>query len=180
MRKKNFTQKEKLTILKGAEKINVRGAAKVAGVHYTTVYDWRKQLAIMGEKAFLEYQVSKPGRGVKQISPEKEQAVLKEWENNPGFGPGQIRNQLRRQRITISTKSVRKLMQANGYNLKVTRDDPAWLQNFIINGCKIYCGFDADRTGDTMANKMIQRYPSIKRLRPPGHDWNEVLQASFL
>jgi len=55
--------------------------------------------------------------------------------------------------------------------------DPAWLQNFIINGCKIYCGFDADRTGDTMANKMIKQYPSIKRLRPRKHDWNEVLQS---
>ncbi|WP_367278843.1 toprim domain-containing protein [Desulfobacula sp.] len=54
------------------------------------------------------------------------------------------------------------------------------MQNFIINGCKIYCGFDADKTGDTMTNKMINRYPSIKRLRPSKHDWNDVLQASFL
>ena len=58
-------------------------------------------------------------------------------------------------------------------------DDPAWLQNFIINGCKIYCGFDADKTGDTMANKLIERYPSVIRLRPPKHDWNDVLQGSF-
>ncbi len=52
-----------------------------------------------------------------------------------------------------------------------------WLQKFIANGCKIYCGFDADETGDIMANKMIEQYPSIKRLRPPKHDWNEVLQS---
>ena len=58
--------------------------------------------------------------------------------------------------------------------------DPVWLQNFIANGCDIYCGFDADETGDTMANKMIKRYPSIKRLRPPKHDWNEVLQSNSL
>jgi len=153
MRKKNFTPKEKVTILKGAEKINVREAAKVAGVHYTTVYDWRKQLAIMGEKAFLEYQVSKPGRGIKQISSEKEQAVLKEWENNPGFGPGQIRNQLRRQRITISTKSVSKLMQANGYKVskkKAKKEDQRFeasrplelaqmdILEFYVNKLKVY------------------------------------------
>jgi hypothetical protein len=59
-------------------------------------------------------------------------------------------------------------------------DDRAWLQNFITNDCKIYCGFDADETGDTMANKMIKRYPSIKRLRPSKHDWNEVLQNNSL
>lgn len=58
--------------------------------------------------------------------------------------------------------------------------DPVWLQNFIAKGCDIYCGFDADETGDTMANKMIKRYPSIKRLRPPKHDWNEVLQDNSL
>lgn len=118
MSKKNFTQKQKIAVLKGAKKTTIRYAAKVAGVHYTTVYDWRRQFAAMGEEAFLVYQVSKPGRGIKQISPEKEQAVLKEWKNNPGFGPGQIRNQLRRQRVTISTTSVRKIMQANGYKVK--------------------------------------------------------------
>lgn len=118
MSKKNYTQKQKIAILKSAKKTTVRDVAKVAGVHYTTVYDWRRQLETMGEKTFLEYQVPKLGRGIKQISQEKEQAILKEWKANPGFGPGQIRNQLRRQRITISTKSVRKIMQANGYKMK--------------------------------------------------------------
>ncbi len=121
MEKRNFTQKQKIAILEGAKRTTIRYAAEIAGIHYTTVYDWRRQYAAMGKEAFLIYQVSKPGRGIKQISPEKEQAVLKEWKNNPGFGPGQIRNQLRRQRVTISTTSVRKIMQANGYNLKVTR-----------------------------------------------------------
>ena len=118
MAKTNFTQQQKAAVLKSAKKTTVKDAAKVAGVHYTTVYDWRKQFETMGEEAFLIYKVSKPGRGIKQISPAKEQAVLKEWKNNPGFGPGQIRNQLRRQMITISTTSVRKIMKANGYRVK--------------------------------------------------------------
>lgn len=53
---------------------------------------------------------------------------------------------------------------------------PAWLQNFIMKGCEIYCGFDSDRTGNMLADKMIKQYPSIKRLHPSRHDWNEVLQ----
>jgi hypothetical protein len=57
--------------------------------------------------------------------------------------------------------------------------DPVWLHNFLRNGCEIYCGFDTDRTGETMATKMIKQYPSIKRLRPTGQDWNEVLQQNF-
>jgi hypothetical protein len=54
--------------------------------------------------------------------------------------------------------------------------NPAWLQKFLINGCEIYCGFDIDSAGDLMADKMITQHPSIKRLRPPLHDWNETLQ----
>ncbi len=54
--------------------------------------------------------------------------------------------------------------------------NPAWLQNFINKGCKIYCGYDADKTGDMIADKMITMYPDVNRLRPPRHDWNEVLQ----
>ncbi len=82
MAKRNFTQKQKLAVLKSAKKTTVRDAAGVAKSHYTTVYDWRKQLEVLGEDAFLAYQVPRPGRGIKQISPEKEQAILKEWKNN--------------------------------------------------------------------------------------------------
>lgn len=57
--------------------------------------------------------------------------------------------------------------------------NPAWLKKFIDNGCEIHCGFDADTTGDLMADKMIRLYPSIKRRRPAMHDWNELLQSSY-
>jgi len=55
---------------------------------------------------------------------------------------------------------------------------PKWLENFIAKGCEIYCGFDRDKTGTMMAERMIRLYPSIKRLQPPEHDWNETLQRS--
>jgi len=55
------------------------------------------------------------------------------------------------------------------------RPAPAWLPATISHGLPVYCGFDADPTGDDMANAMIERYPAIKRLRPPTHDWNDSL-----
>lgn len=58
--------------------------------------------------------------------------------------------------------------------------NPAWLKKMIDNGCEIFCGFDADTTGDLLADRMIRLYPSIKRLRPAMHDWNELLQSSCL
>jgi hypothetical protein len=53
---------------------------------------------------------------------------------------------------------------------------PPWLSTLIDKGFEIFCAFDSDRTGDTMAYKMITLYPVVKRLRPEKHDWNEVLQ----
>ena len=117
MSKLQFSQEQKLKILKSAKKLGVKPTAEIAGVHYTTVYDWRNQLEAKGEKAFFEHQPAIPGRGVKKITPEQEEAVLTTWKNNPGFGPGQVRNQLRRQGITISIRTVRKIMQANGYKV---------------------------------------------------------------
>ena len=118
MGRKHFSQKQKLSILRGAERTTIKDAASVAGIHFTTVYDWKNQFEVMGEQGFLEYQAPSPGRGVKKISLEKEQAVIDTWKDNPEYGPGQVRNQLRRQKITLSTKSVRSIMVANGYKLR--------------------------------------------------------------
>ena len=55
------------------------------------------------------------GRGIKEISEKQEQLVLDTQRSNPGYGPGQIRNQLRRQAETVSIRTVRRIMEANGY-----------------------------------------------------------------
>lgn len=55
--------------------------------------------------------------------------------------------------------------------------NPLWLKIFINKGCQIYCGYDSDEAGDKLARRMIELYPSVKRLRPPLHDWNDVLRA---
>jgi len=115
MGKKRFNQKQKLEILKSAEKVGTRQAAKLAHIHYTTVYQWQRMLEALGEEGFLSYKPSTPGRGIKKIAAKTEQAVVSTWERHPGFGPGQVRNQLRRQKITVSIKTVRKIMEANGY-----------------------------------------------------------------
>jgi hypothetical protein len=55
------------------------------------------------------------------------------------------------------------------------RPNPRWLPALIEQPQPIFCGFDADPTGDRMAQAMIDCYPSVKRLRPPLHDWNDAL-----
>ncbi|MFH1083590.1 MAG: integrase core domain-containing protein [Pseudomonadota bacterium] len=115
MGSKRFDQEQKLAILKGAAKVGIKEAARTAEVHYTSVYQWQRQMEALGEEGFVAYKPSTPGRGIKKISPKKEEAVLDTWKRYPGLGPGQVRNQLRRQGFTVSMKTVRQIMEANGY-----------------------------------------------------------------
>lgn len=55
------------------------------------------------------------------------------------------------------------------------RPAPAWLPDLLAQGRSLFCGFDHDETGEAMAQAMIERHPSIQRLRPARKDWNEVL-----
>jgi len=67
------------------------------------------------------------------------------------------------QRICISTSGV--------------RADPPWLGLLIARGYALHCGFDTDEPGDAAAARMIALYPSVHRLRPPAHDWNDALTS---
>jgi hypothetical protein len=57
------------------------------------------------------------------------------------------------------------------------RPNPHWLATLINQGCSVQCGFDADPVGDTMARTLIALHPTVQRLRPSQHDWNDVLQV---
>jgi hypothetical protein len=57
------------------------------------------------------------------------------------------------------------------------RPSPGWLEPLISHYPKLYCGFDADPTGDDMAEAMTRAHPSIKRLRPQAKDWNQMLRS---
>ncbi|HXY78006.1 MAG TPA: DUF3991 and TOPRIM domain-containing protein [Candidatus Acidoferrales bacterium] len=59
------------------------------------------------------------------------------------------------------------------------RPNPRWLPALLSLHLTVYCGFDSDATGDTMAEQMIALHPSIRRLRPSQHDWNDVLKSCY-
>lgn len=58
------------------------------------------------------------------------------------------------------------------------RPNPAWLPSLLAQNHRLYCGFDADPTGDQMAEAMTAIYPAVQRLRPSLHDWNDVLTVT--
>ena len=69
--------------------------------------------------------------------------------------------QMNPQRICISTSGV--------------RADPLWLRALLARDYELYCGFDADQPGDTAAARMSALHSAVRRLRPPVHDWNDLL-----
>jgi hypothetical protein len=71
--------------------------------------------------------------------------------------------QLDRSRICLSTAGA--------------RPDARWLARLLSASYDIHCGFDDDEAGNTASRQMIRRHPSIRRLRPPAHDWNDALAA---
>jgi putative transposase len=112
---RHFTQEQKFAILETGKGVGIKAAAEMAGVHFTSVYDWRRQLNDLGKEDFLKGKPPSPGRGIKKITEAQEKAVLECWGRYAGFGPSQVRNQLRRQGITISTRSVQRIMEGHGY-----------------------------------------------------------------
>ena len=57
------------------------------------------------------------------------------------------------------------------------RPNAPWLGELIAQTSEVFCGFDADATGDHLASAMLALHPSVKRLRPTHHDWNDVLRS---
>jgi hypothetical protein len=56
------------------------------------------------------------------------------------------------------------------------RPNPRWLAELLGQGSPVFCGFDADLTGEDMAQAMIALHPEVQRLQPCQHDWNDVLR----
>jgi len=108
---------EKQEILRYADAHDVEQAAKRYAVERRTIYQWRKKLAEGGTEALVDGRTSPPGRHGRSVPDWKKQKVLALKETDPGFGPSQIRNQLRREGITISVLSIRSILKAAGYEV---------------------------------------------------------------
>jgi transposase InsO family protein len=110
-----YTPGEKQKILGLAERIGVSQAAERLGASPWTIYRWRHDRALKASRADANGEhLSKPGRI--QVPDSIQRQVIEVWKNNPGFGPSQVRNQLRRVGVRCDTKTIRKILRAHGYS----------------------------------------------------------------
>jgi putative transposase len=166
---KRYSQAEKQEILKQVEKIGVRQAAKENNVSAATVYSWRKQYQKHGLAGLDDGRQN--NSGANPVPDWKRKKVLAVKETDPGFGPSQIRNQLRRAGVTISIESVRNILNEAGYELErrhapkqkvylvlLLDDYSRFLLNFtLLEQCNM-------ELIEQMVQQAIQRYGKMERI----------------
>lgn len=114
-----YSAAEKAKVLKLAERLGVEKTAEHSGVSTWSIYRWRyaqKASPANGrppEPAERSAPVRKPT--TIRVPAGVQKQVVEVWRNNPGFGPSQVRNQLRRVGVRVDTKTVRKILKQYGY-----------------------------------------------------------------
>jgi transposase InsO family protein len=112
---KRYSVAEKTAIIKKAQESDVKTAAKESGASTVSIYHWLSLLKEKGQDALVDGRAKNPG--AKPVADWKRKKVLAVKETDPGFGPSQIRNQLRREGVTISIESIRTILKDAGYDL---------------------------------------------------------------
>jgi len=112
---KRYSVAEKAAIIKKAQESDVKTAAKESGVSMGAVYHWLSLFKEKGQDGLVDGRAK--NLGAKPVPDWKRKKVLAVKETDPGFGPSQIRNQLRREGVTISIESIRTILKDAGYDL---------------------------------------------------------------
>jgi len=113
MGKQNYSKEKKVEILKESEQNGIKVTSIKYGLHVSTLYIWRKRYSQGGQET-LPFKSGGKNKGVREIEEWKQKEVLKEQEENAGYGISQICNQLRRRGITISTLTIKRVLEING------------------------------------------------------------------
>lgn len=119
---RRYSSAKKAQILQDALETSVEDAAEKHGCSKWSIYDWRRK-----EKRDAKAQA--PSFATESASPsepevpassdstqaERQRLILQMWRQQPGLGPSQIRNQLKRKGFKASVNTVRAIMEEHGY-----------------------------------------------------------------
>jgi len=112
---KRYSPSEKLEIIQQVQNSSIKAVSKQCGVSRAIIYRWLKAFDQKGSAGLQDGR--QHNAGGKPIADWKKTKVLAVKETDPGYGPSQIRNQLRREGVTISIESIRHILQEAGYEL---------------------------------------------------------------
>lgn len=109
---KKYTPSQIAEALEHAAEHGVGVAAAKLGMSRFTIYDWQAKAK---RAAKGEAPAPTSGEAPAEIEKQRDDEILAEWRRHPGLGPSQIRNQLRRKSVKVSTRTVRRVMEDAGY-----------------------------------------------------------------
>lgn len=117
---RRYSPAQKAEILKDAAGTSVIEAAEKHGCSAWSIYEWRKKqarTAVYRPAAESEGDSSAPALAAEDGQPadSRESLILELWRQQPGLGPSQIRNQLKRRGLKASVNTVRTIMEEHGY-----------------------------------------------------------------
>ena len=116
-----YTPSQKAEVLEHAGAHGVTAAATKFEVSRFSIYDWQRRVA---KAAVGEAPSPTSGPSPKDIEAQRDKEILGEWKKQPGLGPSQIRNQLRRAGIKVSVHTVRRVMEDAGYRPPKVKREP--------------------------------------------------------
>ena len=138
-------------ILEYAAQHGITEAASKFGATRFSIYNWKRQVALHAKGRTSSSPVSS---SEEDSNAKRDERILAEWKASAGLGPSQVRNQLRRQGIKVSTHTVRCVLEEHGYvppkvrrtsehnqRFEAVRPNQMWHLDFLhrhINKQKVY------------------------------------------
>lgn len=114
-RGRRYSAAERKAILEYAEQHGAAAAVAEYGCSLWSVRNWRKKAKKEAERRLKAGGSAEGGESTLPPVDERERLILEIWRKQPGLGPSQIRNLLRRKGLKASVGSVRIVMEEHGY-----------------------------------------------------------------
>ena len=118
---KQYTPSQRAEILEYVAEHGPMKAHDKFGVSRWSMRDWQRKVRLAAEGKGAS---PTSGPAPADIEAQRDQEILNEWHRQPGLGPSQIKNQLRRKGIKTSTSTVRQVMEEAGYRPPKHRSRP--------------------------------------------------------
>lgn len=108
-RGKRYSSAVKKKTLAYAQEHGVKSAADKHGVTESSIYEWIRAAKRRGNET------TNPKQEEQNPREDRDRRVLAMWRRQPGYGPSQIRNMLKRGGFRVSVGTVRHVLEENGY-----------------------------------------------------------------
>ncbi len=110
---KHYTPSQVAEAVEYAHTHGVAKASKDLGPSRFSLYAWLRAAEAASKGSASTTEPTEPA--ISPTEAQRDAEILEEYARNPGLGPSQIRNQLRRKTIKVSVQTVRRVMESVGY-----------------------------------------------------------------